>query len=323
MRAWATVAGAHYDAVPVTEATILVAGESLIDLVVTPDGAVAAHPGGGPYNAARTVARLGGRCVYLGVLSNDRFGQRLRGALLADGVQPDGLVPSELPTTLAVAELNERGAASYRFYLDHTSAPSLVADDLAGRLPAAIAAFHVGTLGLLLEPTAATLEALALQLAERALLIVDPNCRPAVVRDAAAYRARLDRVLARAHVVKVSDEDLAYLRPGVDALTAAGDLLAAGPRVVLLTAGADAVHVLTAAGSASVPVPNVTVVDTVGAGDSFGGAFVTWWVEHGRGVADLADLDALVGAARFGVQVAAITCQRAGADPPWRRELPA
>lgn len=303
--------------------TILVAGESLIDLVVTPDGAVAAHPGGGPYNAARTVARLGGRCVYLGVLSNDRFGTRLRDALVADGVQPDGLVATELPTTLAVAELNERGAASYRFYLDHTSAPSLVPGDLAGRVPADVAAFHVGTLGLLLEPTAATLEALALDLADRALLVVDPNCRPAVVRDAPAYRARLARVLERAHVVKVSDEDLAYLQPGVDPLDAAHALLSAGPRVVLLTAGADAVHVLSAAGERRVPVPKVDVVDTVGAGDSFGGAFVTWWVERGYGTAELADLDALEAAARFGVQVAGITCQRAGADPPWRRELPA
>jgi fructokinase len=307
----------------VTASTILVAGESLIDLVVTPDGALAAHPGGGPYNAARTVARLGGRCVYLGVLSNDRFGTRLRDALLADGVQPDGLVATELPTTLAVAELNDKGAASYRFYLDHTSAPSLVPADLEGRLPAEVAAFHVGTLGLLLEPTAATLEALAIDLSSRALLMVDPNCRPAVVRDAAAYQARLARVLERAHVVKVSDEDLAYLQPGVDPIDAAHALLSAGPQVVLLTAGADAVHVLTPFGERTVPVPRVTVVDTVGAGDSFGGAFVTWWVEQGRGVADLRDLDALEAAATFGVHVAGITCQRAGAEPPWRRELDA
>ena len=302
--------------------TILVAGESLVDLIVQPDGSVAAHPGGGPYNAARTVARLGGRCAYLGALSEDRFGQRLRAALLADGVLPDALVSTELPTTLAVAELNERGAATYRFYLEHTSAPSLTPVQLAGRLPADVAAFHVGTLGLVLEPTAATLEALAVELAVRTLVMVDPNCRPAVVRDPDAYRARLGRVLAVAHVVKVSDEDLAFLWPDEEPLDAAAALLAQGPQVVLLTAGGDAVHVLTPDGSFSVPVPQVAVVDTVGAGDSFGGAFVAWWVEQGLGVADLADPALLERAARFATTVAGITCQRAGADPPWRAELP-
>ena len=306
---------------PVSASTILVAGESLVDLIVRPDGSVSAHPGGGPYNAARTVARLGGRCSYLGVLSNDRFGQRLRAALLADGVLPDALVDTDLPTTLAVAELNERGAASYRFYLDHTSAPSLTPAQV--RVPADVAAFHVGTLGLVLEPTAATLEAVAHDLAGRTLVVLDPNCRPAVVRDPDAYRTRLARVLAVAHVVKVSDEDLAFLRPGVAPIDAAAALLIQGPAVVLLTAGGDAVHVLTASGRITVPVPPVEVVDTVGAGDSFGGAFVTWWVEHGLGVTDLADHVLLARAARFATMVAGITCQRAGADPPWRRELPA
>jgi fructokinase len=207
--------------------------------------------------------------------------------------------------------------------MDNTSAPALVPADLVGRVPPDVAAFHVGTLALVFEPTAATLEALALELAERSMLVVDPNCRPSVVRDHAAYRARLARVLARAHVVKVSDEDLAFLHPGSTPLDAARALLDVGPRVVLLTAGGDAVHVLTPDGSFEVPVPRVSVVDTVGAGDSFGGGFVAWWVEQGLGVVDLADHTALVEATRFGVRVAGITVQRAGADPPWRRELQA
>lgn len=304
-----------------SEPTVLVGGESLIDLIVRPDGSVSAHPGGGPYNAARTIARLGGRCAYLGVLSDDRFGTRLRDALRADGVLPDALVATSLPTTLAVAELNERGAASYRFYLDHTSAPSLTPDQV--RLPGSVAAFHVGTLGLLLEPTAATLEAVAVALSARALVLVDPNCRPAVVRDHDTYRARLERVMAVAHVVKASDEDLAYVAPGVAPLDAAAAILARGPRAVLVTAGGDAVHVLTRAGTTSVPVPRIEVVDTVGAGDSFGGGFVTWWVERGLGVDALDDQATLTEAVRFAASVAAITCQRAGADPPWRHELPA
>lgn len=302
-----------------SEPTVLVGGESLIDLIVQPDGSVSAHPGGGPYNAARTVARLGGRCAYLGVLSDDRFGTRLRDALLADGVLPDALVATSLPTTLAVAELNERGAASYRFYLDHTSAPSLTPDQV--RLPADVAAFHVGTLGLLLEPTASTLEEVAVALSARTLVFLDPNCRPAVVRDHDAYRARLDRVAAVAHVVKASDEDLAYWAPGTAPLDAAAAILDRGPRAVLVTAGGDAVHVFTRSGTTTIAVPKVDVIDTVGAGDSFGGGFVAWWVDRGLGVDALDDTATLTEAVRFAARVAAITCQRAGADPPWRREL--
>ena len=302
--------------------SVVVAGEALVDLILTPEGSLTAAAGGGPFNAARTLGRLGIETSFLGGLADDRFGHLLRDRLVADGVRlamPD-LLP--LPTTLALAELDEHGAASYQFYFDHTSAPAVTAADAHGALDAGTRVLHVGTLGLLLEPMATSLEGLVADVGDGVLVFVDPNCRPRVVQDRDAYVARLHRVLARADVVKVSGDDLDYLAPGQDPVEAARALLDLGPRVVLFTDGGKAVHVLTAGGSFVVDVPKVAVVDTVGAGDSFGGGFLATWIDAGLGRDDLADLAALRSATERAVVVAGITCSRAGAEPPHRHELP-
>jgi fructokinase len=303
--------------------SVLVVGEALIDLLVAPDAAVDARPGGGPYNAARTMARLGTRVHFLGGLSEDRFGALLRGHLLGDGVGLEHAVLTSAPTTLAVAELDPSGAATYRFYLDGTAAPQVRDEDARAALEDGTAAVHVGTLGLVLEPLATSTEGLVADLGPHRLLFVDPNCRPRVIADREAYLARVDRILGRADVVKVSGDDLDVLAPGVEPTEAARGLLARGPRVVLFTDGAEAVRVLTDGSEDVVDVPQVEVVDTVGAGDAFGGAFLSFWLADGRGREDLADRAALVATARRAVQVASITCGRVGADPPRLEELPA
>lgn len=303
--------------------SVVVAGEALIDLILRPDGTITAVAGGGPFNAARTLGRLGVETSFLGGLADDRFGHLLRDRLVADGVRlgmPD-LLP--LPTTLALAELDEHGAASYQFYVDNTAAPAVTDADAHGAVDASTRVLHVGTLGLLLEPMATSLETLVRDVGDDVLVFVDPNCRPRVVRDRDAYVARLHRVLARADVVKVSGDDLDYLAPGLGPVEAALALLELGPRVVLFTDGGRAVHVLTADGSFVVDVPRVDVVDTVGAGDSFGGGFLAAWMSEGLGRQALGDLDALRRATERAVVVAAITCSRAGAEPPHLAELPA
>jgi fructokinase len=153
-------------------------------------------------------------------------------------------------------------------------------------------------------------------------VMVDVNCRPKIIDDRDTYDARLRRVLAHADIVKVSDEDLAYLSPGVDPGRAASALLADGPSAVLLTRGGDGVQVVTAATSALVEVGSVDVVDTIGAGDSFGAGFLCWWAAAGLGRRDATDVDRLVAAVRAANQVAAVVVARRGADPPWRDELP-
>lgn len=312
---------------------IVVAGEALIDLLLLEDGRLTATPGGGPYNTARTIARLGGPVTFLGGLSTDRFGRRLREGLECDGVWIDDAPGTDAPTTLAVAELDPTGAATYRFYTDGTSAvhavPPVAA--LQGRTVAdgtdgterSVAAVHVGTLGLVLEPLAGSIEALVREAPGDAVVMLDVNARPTATPDRQAWADRVDRLLRRVDVVKVSSDDLAVLRPDLAAPAACADLLAGGATAVLWTDGSAIVRIVTARGTREIEPPRVTVVDTVGAGDAFGGGFLAHWIVSRRARADLASDDALSAATAHAARVAAMTCTRAGADPPTADELAA
>jgi fructokinase len=300
---------------------IVVAGEALIDLIVRPDGGLVPVAGGGPYNTARAIGRLGLEVAWLGGLSRDHFGQVLQGGLAADGVSLALAQRTDLPTTLAVAELDEGGSATYRFYVEGTSAPAVAAEALAAGLPISTRAVHVGTLGLVLEPMATTLEGLVAELPGDTLVMVDPNCRPSIIRDPDGFRARIGRVLARADVVKVSIEDLAFLVPHRTADESARRAVALGPRVVLITDGARPVQAWIDGAVHEVESPAVTVVDTVGAGDTFGGAFLACLLASGGRREAIADPAAVLRAVRFAVRASAMACERPGADPPTLADL--
>jgi fructokinase len=307
-----------------SDGVILVGGEALYDLVV--QGAsddLQGHPGGGPFNTARTIGRLEQPVVYLGRLSTDRFGHRLEAMLAEDGVDLSSVVRTDQPTTLALAEVDDDGVARYRFYERATAAPGLEVEAALGALPASVAILHVGTLGLMLQPVATALEAVVERVGDRALVAVDPNIRPWVIDDPAAYRERLARVLARSHLLKLSEEDLAWLAPDAAPVEAVRSLLDAGPTVGLLTRGPSGALVVTRTAEVAVPAPRAKVVDTIGAGDAFGGGFLAWWRERGLGRDELAQIDPVVEATRFACLVAARTCSRPGASPPYRAELPA
>ena len=154
---------------------IIVAGEALVDLIAQADGRLVPVAGGGPYNAARAIARLGVPAAWAGGLSSDRFGRMLEAGLAADGVSLELAQRTDRPTTLALAELDEHGAAAYRFYAEGTSAAELYPGPLAGGLPAGTRAVHAGTLGFVLEPMATTLERLVTSLPDDVLLMVDPK----------------------------------------------------------------------------------------------------------------------------------------------------
>jgi fructokinase len=301
---------------------ILVAGEALFDLVLhdTEDD-LQGHPGGGPFNTARTIGRLEQPVAFLGRLSSDRFGRRLDAMLEADGVGRGSVLETNDPTTLAIAEVDHEGVARYRFYERGTSATGLETEAALAALPERVDILHAGTLGLTLEPVATATEAVVERVAGEALVAVDPNIRPWVIADEAGYRARLERVLSRSHVVKVSEEDVAWLYPGIPAAEGVRRLLEQGPSVGLLTRGPNGALVVTRAAEVAVPAPRAKVVDTIGAGDAFGGGFLAWWSERALGRDDLERIDVVVEATAFACLVAARTCSRPGAEPPYRSEL--
>jgi fructokinase len=301
---------------PSRGAVIVVAGEALVDLVLEPDGQAATHLGGGGYNAARTLGRLGLQPVFVGRLSLDSYGGALRSGLEESGVRLDGIIDTGDPSTFARAEVDAKGVASYRFYIDRTSAPGLLPSEARAVMPTAPAAIHVGGLGLVFEPQASTIAMLVAEAAQTTLVFVDPNCRPDAIPDPVGYRRRLDAILTRADVVKVSREDLAYLEPDLAAQDAARHLLEQGPALILLTDGDRGATVLAAGVNVHVDSVPAEVIDTIGAGDAFGAAWLGAWVTDGLGRADLSDVHAMVRAARFASLIAAGTCERAGAEPP-------
>ena len=344
---------------------IVVAGEVLVDLVMSADGRVDARLGGGPYNTARTLARLGAATTFFGGLADDRFGRLLRGALDAEGVAIGVPGPSAAPTTLALVDLDQAGVASYAFYLNGTAAADLDYPALAAAFDAILAraaesapdapgagvtaagapgagvtaagatgvgetgagaavAVHVGALGLVMEPIGTAVERLLLaDVPPGALVMLDPNCRPGAIADRAAYLGRIGRIAARADVVKASVDDLAYLYPGSPAAEAAELLLAAGPALVLVTDGPHPARAFLPGAVLTVEVPAVDVVDTIGAGDAFGGGFLAWWSSNGLTRSDLSRSALVRAAVQAGAAAAAATCGRPGADPPTRADLQA
>jgi fructokinase len=301
---------------------ILVGGEALYDLVLQgPSDDLRGHPGGGPFNTARTIGRLEQPVAYLGRLSSDTFGERLQRMLAEDGVDLGSVVHTDDPTTLALAEVDHDGVARYRFYERGTAAPGLTPETALAALPETVDILHVGTLGLTLEPVASALEAVIEHVSGRALIAVDPNIRPWVIHDPAAYRDRLARVLSHSHVVKVSEEDVAWIHGDLAPVEAVRALLAHGPTLGLLTRGPNGAIVVTRTAEVPVPAPRAKVVDTIGAGDAFGGGFLAWWSERGLTREDLGTIDLAVEATAFACLVAARTCSRPGASPPYRSEL--
>ena len=298
---------------------ITVVGEALIDLVVGHDGRIDAQPGGGPFNTARTLGRLGRSPAFLGRLSQDGFGDMLRDRLAQDGVTLGVPGLADAPTTLAVVDVDGGGAPRYRFYLAGTSSAAL---EYPLRLPADVTALHAGTLALVMEPIATSIERLiASDLPADTLVMIDPNCRPGAIADRPAYLARLARILRRTDVVKVSVEDLAYLSPGVPTRAATVALLEQGPALVLVTDGPRTARAFLPGRKIAVDVPEVKVVDTIGAGDAFGGAFLAWWSAQELTRSDLRRPGPVREALQAAVEVAALTCTRPGAEPPWLTEV--
>ena len=294
--------------------TVWVAGEVLIDLIPK-DGGRVAIVGGGPANTAKALARLGFDSYFIDGISTDAYGEQARAELLADGVKLDYSLTSNNPTCVATVTLDASGGATYEFLIDGTATFEFNESWLPNPSnPPAV--LHVGTLATFVEPGATNLFNWAEKVA--APLVFDPNIRTSVVNDRDRYIAIMQKWAAISSVIKMSEDDLAWLYPDMDFRAAAKNFINEKTQLVVLTRGASGIDGYTQDGEVSVPGVRVDVVDTVGAGDTVGAILVEAIVKYG--------LDNLVGTTlentlHRAAQAAAITCSRAGANPPTFQEL--
>lgn len=282
-----------------------------------------ARAGGSPFNVAIGLARMAQSVAFLGCISRDALGERLFTALTDEGVNVSAVQRSDAATAVSMVGVDPHGAPEYAFH-GATGADRQLAIQALERITLPVRALHVGSYAMVVDPIGSTLRALVERLHRSTLVAWDPNVRLAVVPDAECWRDLLQWMLPRTHFLKLSDEDREVLAPNVSSEVFAQRALAAGVRLVVLTDGARGASAWSSAGHVRVPAQHVAVADTVGAGDAFQAALLTWLAEHGRLTADaVTSLDsvAALAALTFATRAAALTCTRQGAMLPRRAEL--
>ena len=310
---------------------IVACGEALVDFTVeqTQRGPrYVPHVGGASLNVAVALARLGVAAAFLGGVSHDAFGRSLRAQLLHSGVDPRYICDRAEPTALAFVRQEEGREPEFSFYGHGTAERALRPHDLPPAFPRDVEALHFAGYSLLVEPVGTALEALGRRERGQRLILLDPNVRPALTPDLDAGRARLEAWVRGADVVKASRADLGVLYPGAPSGEVARSWLARpdapGPVLVVVTLASDGAVAFSAAGEVRVPSVPVTVVDTVGAGDAFSAGLLEWLYRARRltrdAVAPLGSSE-IAAALTRAAWVAALTCTRAGADPPWLADL--
>ncbi|HEY0602607.1 MAG TPA: carbohydrate kinase [Herpetosiphonaceae bacterium] len=301
-------------------------GEILIDfLPIKESGQTVGflmHPGGAPMNVAIGVARLGQPAAFASKLSSDMFGRFLRDFVTGQGVDSRFMLDSTAQSTLAFVTM-VNSEPEYNFYTTQTADTLLTIDELPAALFEETRILHYGSISLLRGTTVQAVLATVERLKGRALLSCDPNLRPGLIDDETSYRATLNRAMALADIIKISAADLDWLMPGRSIEDAAAELLSLGAALVVVTRGGDGVYALRSEAGATrsleLPGFKVRVIDTVGAGDSFSGGLLASLSDRGivtREALEAMALHDLSHCLRFATAVSALTCMRAGADPP-------
>lgn len=305
---------------------IICSGDALIDMLPArlADGAEVflPVPGGAVFNTAIALGRLGEETGFFSGLSTDMFGQRLASHLENSGVSTAYCVRSPHPTTLAFVTFKD-GTAHYHF-VDENTAGRMLGIEALPSLPDTVQAVHFGGISLIPEPCGSTFEELMRRMSETAVISLDPNIRPGFVVDEPVYRERLRRMIGMSDIIKVSDEDLAWLAPGGEFKRVASNWIESGASVVALTQGDKGARAITQSIDLTVPAMRAKVVDTVGAGDSFNAGFLASLRLSGalsKPMLRTLNRETLQTALEFASRVAAHTVSQAGANPPWRQDL--
>lgn len=309
----------------------LVCGEALFDFFSEDDASGLASKvnfkaiaGGSPFNVAVGLRRLGVDAALLAGLSTDYLGRRLRQVLQEEGVRADYLVDFAAPTTLAMVALGANGSPQYSFRGEGCADRQLRLEHLPN-LGAAVRGLHIGSYSLVVQPIADTLLALVQRESGQRLISLDPNVRLNPEPDIERWRSRVATLVELADLIKVSDEDLRLLYPQQDPAQVIDGWLQHRCQLVFLTRGGDGATVFSRRhGTWSVPAAAVKIADTVGAGDTFQAALITWLTEQGldsiEGVRSL-EREHIDGMLKFAVQAAALTCSKTGPDLPYRQQL--
>jgi fructokinase len=296
---------------------VWVCGEVLIDLI--PDGIERkAVVGGGPANTAKALAKLGIATQFIDGISTDKYGQMALKGLHKDGVLLDFVKFSDKPTCLAIVSFNHQGGASYEFVIEGTAtfdfSPLWLPDPVANK-PSLL---HIGTLVTAIEPAASVLFEWAKKVAKISPVVFDPNIRPAVMSNRARYVKQVERWVMISSAVKVSDDDIYWLYPGVDLEQVAENWLSMGPELVTVTFGDKGLTGYRKNEKVTVDAKKVVVADTVGAGDTVGAILVEAIIEDGL---DKLTGDRLAAILDRAAKAAAITVSRTGALPPSKDEI--
>ena len=305
---------------------IVCCGEALIDMLprTSKEGAAVYQPlnGGSIFNTAIALGRLGIITGFFSGLSTDFFGESLVAGLKASNVDLKYTKIWDKPSTLAFVKL-DNGQARYSFFDENSASRMLTTKDLP-KLAADVNALHFGSISLIPEPGASTLEALMTREAEKRVICLDPNIRANVIKDRREYLERINRLIAMCDILKISDEDVTWITGKTDLAVAARKWLNAGAKVVVVTRGENGVEVFTKGLSFKQPSISVKVVDTVGAGDTFTAGFLASLQKAGKlnkAAVSYLDEASLRNAVTYAARAAAITVSRAGANPPWLHEL--
>ncbi len=307
---------------------ILCCGEALIDMLPEENNVgkrvFLPVPGGSPYNTAIAIARLGVETAFLGKISYDFFGDLLVENLKSNNVNTKFITRTDKNTTLAFVDKTEDGSARYAFYSEGSADRNLEVKDIPERFSDDVHCIEFGSISLLLEPGSSTIRGLVSREYDKRVISFDPNIRPGLIENKRNYLEMFNALVKHSHILKASDEDIKWLYPEIELEKAVSNLLELGVSVVVITMAAKGAFAVCSEGMVKVSAIDVPVVDTVGAGDTFHAAFLSYLYREGFLNVDLVKhlkKGTVKKALEFAIKAASITCSRAGANPPSMVEM--